>query len=86
MENSLSPISFARPPVAAILPAVNDAREVVSISPVSPLAAINCPSLSTRNTTFALASLSSLSMTDVICLNSSSNITSELVGINKPFP
>ena len=36
IENSFSPISLARPPVAATLPAVSEASEVVSSCSISP--------------------------------------------------
>ena len=56
IENSFSPISRARPSVAATLPAVSEASDVVSSVCRSPTAAICWPFLSTRKTTFAFAS------------------------------
>src|SRR5436190_17775644 len=75
MENSFSPISFASPPVAAMLPAVSDASEVVSRFSVAPTLAISWPFLSTRKTILALASRARRSQTALICWNSSSYIT-----------
>src|SRR5712671_6582418 len=75
MENSFSPMSLARPPVAAMLPAVSEASEVVSRSCVAPTEAISCPFLSTRKTIFAFASRASRSQTTLICWNSSSYMT-----------
>ena len=75
IENSFSPIRLARPSVAATLPAVSDASEVVSRFSMSPWAAICWPFLSTRNTTLALASTRSFEMIPLIWLNSSSYIT-----------
>src|SRR5262249_35884086 len=59
IENSFSPISLARPSVAATLPAVSEASEVVSRGLMSPTAAICWPFLSTRKTSLAVASSSS---------------------------
>ena len=81
MENSFSPMSLASPPVAAMLPAVSEARDVESMSPVSPLDVISCPSLSTRYTHLAFDSCNSLSTAALISRYSSSNITKELCGI-----
>jgi len=53
IENSFSPISEARPPVAAMFPAASEASEVVSNSAVSPMEDRRDPFLSTRKTTFA---------------------------------
>src|SRR6185295_3234897 len=64
--NSFSPISAAIPPVAATLPAAKDARLVVSRFPTSPSEAISWPSLSTKNTTFAEASMRSRARTAFI--------------------
>src|SRR5207248_4014015 len=75
MENSFSPISLARPPVAAMFPAVSEASEVVSRSCVAPMDAISWPFLSTRKTIFAFASRARRSQTALICWNSSSYIT-----------
>src|SRR5438105_5633424 len=75
MENSFSPISLARPPVAAMLPAVSEASEVVSRFSVAPTEAMSWPFLSTRKTIFALASRARRSQTALICWNSSSYIT-----------
>src|SRR5439155_20522410 len=75
IENSFSPISLARPPVAAMLPAVSEASEVVSRFSVAPTEAMSWPFLSTRKTIFALASRASRSQTALICWNSSSYIT-----------
>ena len=75
MENSFSPISLASPPVAAMLPAVSEASEVVSRSAVAPTEAMSWPFLSTRKTIFALASRESRSQTALICWNSSSYMT-----------
>src|SRR6185369_10246919 len=63
------------PPVAAMLPAVSDASDVVSMLSTSPLAALSCPFLSTMKTTLAFASLTRRSTTVWIWLNSSSYIT-----------
>jgi hypothetical protein len=63
------------PPVAAMLPAVSEAREVVSRLSTSPLAAMSWPFLSTMKTTFAFALLTRWSTTVWIWLNSSSYIT-----------
>ena len=41
VANSFSRSSFAMPPVAAMLPAVSDASDVVSMLSVSPLAAMS---------------------------------------------
>jgi len=49
-------MSLASPSVAATLPAVSEAREVVSNCSISPAAAICCPFLSIRKTALALAS------------------------------
>ena len=84
IENSFSPISRARPSVAATLPAVSDASEVVSRFSMSPWAAICCPFLSTRKTTLALASTRSFEMFCLIWLNSSSYITISGAGIRDP--
>ena len=59
-ENSFSPMSLASASVAATLPAVSDASDVVSRFSMFPWAAICCPFLSTRKTSFALASVRSL--------------------------
>ncbi len=72
IENSFSPISFARPSVAATLPAVSDARDVVSTWSISPAPAICWPFLSTRKTIFALASMRSRLRSCEIRSNSSS--------------
>src|SRR5262245_23307565 len=72
---SLSRSSFAMPPVAAMLPAVSDASDVVSICSVSPAVAINWPFLSMMNTTLAFASFTRRSTIAWIWLNSSSYIT-----------
>ena len=63
------------PPVAAMLPAVSEASEVVSRLSTSPLAAMSWPFLSTMKTTLAFASLTRRSTTFWIWLNSSSYIT-----------
>ena len=73
--NSFSPISRASPSVAATLPAVSEASDVVSSDSRSPMAAICCPFLSTRKTTFALASAFRRPMTSLIWWNSSSKRT-----------
>src|SRR5215210_80574 len=54
------------PPVAATLPAVRDARLVVSRFPTSPSEAISWPSLSIRKTTLAEESIRSLARTAFI--------------------
>ena len=72
IENSFSPISFARPSVAATLPAVRDASEVASTLSRSPFAAICWPFLSTRNTIFAFASIHNRARTALMRSNSSS--------------
>jgi hypothetical protein len=56
VANSFSLRSFAMPPVAAMLPAVSEASEVVSRLSTSPLAAMSWPFLSTMKTTLAFAS------------------------------
>ena len=61
--------------MAATLPAVSEASEVVSRFSISPWAAICWPFLSTRKTTLALASTRSFEMIPLIWLNSSSYIT-----------
>src|SRR5512140_2233386 len=73
--NSFSPMSFASPPIAATLPAVSEASEVVSRFCAWPLDAISCPFLSTRKTTLAFASRVSRSQIPAISRNSSSYIT-----------
>src|SRR6266446_2397683 len=75
MENSFSPMSLASPPVAAMLPAVSEASEVVSRFSVAPTEAMSWPFLSTRKTILALASRERRSQTPLICWNSSSYIT-----------
>ena len=75
MGNSFSPMSLARPPVAAMLPAVSEASEVVSRFCAWPLAAMSCPFLSTRKTTLAFASRVSRSQIPAMSRNSSSYIT-----------
>src|SRR5450830_1584142 len=75
MENSFSPISRARPSVAATFPAVREASEVVSTLSRSPMAAICWPFLSTRKTIFALASIRSREMISLISWNSWSYMT-----------
>ena len=49
------------PPVAATLPAVSEASDVVSMFCVCPAAAMSWPFLSTMKTTLAFASLTSRS-------------------------
>src|SRR5512138_195056 len=56
LGNSFSPMSFASPPMAATLPAVSEASEVVSMFCACPADAMSCPFLSTRKTTLAFAS------------------------------
>ena len=51
--NSSSPMIFASPPVAAIEPAVSDARLVVSMPRMSPASANSWPFLSTTKTPLA---------------------------------
>src|SRR6185369_1676618 len=75
VANSFSRRSLAMPPVAAMLPAVSDASDVVSMLSTSPLAAMSCPFLSTMKTTLAFASRTRRSTTVWIRLNSSSYIT-----------
>ena len=55
-ETAATPTPPAPPPVAAMLPAVSDASDVVSRLSTSPLAAMSCPFLSTMKTTLAFAS------------------------------
>src|SRR5215210_1248269 len=55
-ENSRSPMSLARPSVAATFPAVREASEVTSNCSISPAEAICCPFLSIKKTALALAS------------------------------
>src|ERR1051325_2135801 len=54
------------PPVAATLPAASDAKLVVSRFPTSPCDAISWPSLSTRKTTLAEASIRNRARTALI--------------------
>src|ERR1051326_4933409 len=75
MENSFSPISFARPSVAATLPAVSEASDVASTPRISPCAAICWPFLSTRKTIFELESTCRRWRQSLICWYSSSYIT-----------
>ena len=72
----VAPPASTQPPIAATLPAVSDASDVVSMLFVCPAAAMSWPFLSTRNTTFAFASLVKRSHTALIRWNSSSYITS----------
>ena len=58
--------------MAAMLPAVSEASEVVSMPPALPEEAMSWPFLSTRKTTLALASRQSRSTSATICWNSSS--------------
>src|SRR5579863_247574 len=58
-----------------MLPAVSDARLVVSTLSISPAAAMSWPFLSTMKTTLAFASRTKRSTTTWIWLNSSSYIT-----------
>src|SRR6184192_1408902 len=75
MENSFSPISLARPSVAATLPAVSDASDVASTPRMSPATAICWPFLSTRKTIFELESTCRRWRVSLICWYSSSYIT-----------
>src|SRR5438552_1038029 len=79
-------MSLAWPPVAAILPAVSEASEVVSRFSVAPIEAMSWPFLSTRKTIFAFASRESRSQTVLICWNSSSYITICGPAIAGPLP
>src|SRR6266545_7287729 len=75
MENSFSPMSLARPSVAATLPAVSDASDVASTPRMSPWTAICWPFLSTRKTILELESTCSRWRVSLICWYSSSYIT-----------
>src|SRR5882672_4889727 len=79
-------MSLARPPVAAMFPAVSEASEVVSRFSVAPIEAMSWPFLSTRKTILALASRASRSQTVLICWNSSSYITIDGPDIDQPRP
>src|SRR5947199_4973374 len=79
-------MSFARPSVAATLPAVSDASEVASTPCMSPEEAICWPFLSTRKTIFALESTCRRWSVSLICWYSSSYITRSGVAICFFYP